>query len=75
MKIEESDKCKMAFCTKYGHFEYQVMPFGLFTISASIQGYINKILAKKFDIFVVIYLNNILIYTKDSGQPHINAIY
>ena len=38
------------------------------------QGYINKILAKKFDIFVIIYLNNIFIYIKDLGQSHIKAI-
>ncbi len=43
------------------------MPFGLSNIPASFQGYINKILAEKLDIFVVIYLDDILIYTKDSG--------
>ena len=43
------------------------MSFELFNISTSFQGYINKILAKKLDIFVIIYLDEIFIYTKDSG--------
>ncbi len=44
------------------------MPFGLSNAPASFQGYINQILAEKLDIFVVVYLDNILIYTEDSGQ-------
>ena len=67
MRIKEGDKEKTAFQTRYSHFEYQVMPFGLFNALASFQGYINKILAKKLDIFVIVYLDDILIYTQDLG--------
>ncbi len=74
MRILEGDKWKMAFRIKYGHFEYQVIPFGLSNTPTSFQSYINKILAEKLDIFVVVYLDNLLIYTKDPGQPHIDAI-
>ncbi len=48
------------------------MPFGLSNAPASLQGYINKILAEKLDIFVIVYLNDILVYTKDAGQPHVD---
>ena len=41
------------------------MLFGLSNAPASLQGYINKILAKKLDIFVIVYLDDILIYIKD----------
>lgn len=34
----------------------------------------NKILIKKLDIFVIIYLDNILVYTKDPGQLHIDVV-
>ena len=51
------------------------MPFGLSNASASFQGYINKILAKKLDIFVIVYLDDILIYTEDPGQPHVDAVW
>ena len=74
IKIKEGDKWKTAFRTRYGHFEYQVMPFGLSNAPASFQGYINKILAEKLDVFVIVYLDDILIYTEDPGQGHVEAV-
>ena len=74
MRIRESDEWKTAFQTWYGHFEYQIMPFCLSNAPATFQGYINKILAEKLDIFVIVYLDNILIYTEYPGQPHIKAM-
>ncbi len=50
------------------------MPFGLSNASASFQDYINKILAEKLDIFVVMYLDDILIYIEDPGQPQVDAV-
>ena len=47
------------------HFEYQVMLFRLFNVPASFQSYINKILVKKINIIVIVYLDNIFIYNKD----------
>ena len=75
MTIREDDEWKTAFRTRYNYFEYQVMPFGLSNASAIFQGYVNKILAKKLDIFVIVYLNDILIYTEDPGQPHVEAVH
>ena len=51
-----------------------MMLFGLTNIPASFQGYINKILAEKFDIFVIMYLDNILIYTKDDEDGYVAAL-
>lgn len=65
----------MAFQTRYGYFEYQVMPFGLLNILTSFQGYVNKIFSKKLDIFIIVYLNDILIYTKDLSQTHVDMVY
>ena len=64
----------MAFQTRYGHFKYQVMPFRLSNALASFQGYINKILAQKLEVFVIVYLNDIFIFTKDVGQGHVEAV-
>ena len=75
MRIKEGDEWKTAFRTRYGHFEYQVMPFELSNAPASFQGYINKILAEKLDIFVIVYLDDILIYTEDPGQGHVEAVW
>ena len=74
MRICEGDKWKTAFRTRYGHFEYQVILFGLSNALATFQRYVNKILAEKLDIFVIVYLDDILIYTEDPGQPHVEAV-
>ena len=74
MRIREGDEWKTTFRTRYGHFEYQVMPFGLTNTPASFQGYINKILVEKLDIFVIVYLDDILIYTKDDGNGHVTIV-
>ena len=49
------------------------MPFSLFNTLASFQGYINRFLAKKLDVFIIVYLDNILIFINkvddtNSGQ-------
>ena len=75
IKICEGDEWKTAFRTRYGYFKYQVMPFGLSNTLAIFQRYVNKILAEKLDIFVIVYLDDILIYTKDSGQPYVEALH
>ena len=50
------------------------MPFGLSNAPAIFQGYVNKILAEKLNVFVIVYLDKILIYTKDPGQAHVEAV-
>ena len=74
MRIWKSDKWKIAFQMQYGYFEYQVIFFSLFNIPASFQGYVNKILVEKLDIFVIVYLDDILIYTKDVGQNYVEVV-
>ena len=50
------------------------MPFRLSNTRASFQGYINKILAEKLNISVIVYLNDILIYTEDQKRGHMEAV-
>ena len=74
MRIREGDEWKTAFHTRYGPFEYQVIPFNLSNAPTSSQVYINKILAEKLEIFVIVYLENILVYTEDSSQSHLDVV-
>ena len=54
---------KSAFRTRYDHFEYQVLPFGLTNTPATFQAYINQALTEKLSVFCIVYLDDILIYT------------
>ena len=62
--IKKGDKWKTAFHTHYSHFKYMIILFELINTSATFQTYINEVLVKLIDIFYVIYLNNILIYSE-----------
>ena len=61
---------KTAFHTRYGYFEYPVMPFGLTGAPGTFQSYINDIIRDCLDCFAVAYMNNILIYS-NSPSEHI----
>ena len=74
MRICKGDEWKTAFQTRYGYFEYQVMPFGLTSAPPIFQGYIHKIFAEKLDVFIIVYLDNILIYTKDKRENYVQAV-
>ena len=50
------------------------MLFGLSNAPSSFQGYINKILLEKLNIFVIVYLDDILIYIKNLGQEYMEVV-
>lgn len=50
------------FCYKYGHFKYCIIPFGLSNVLAAFQTYINLVLRKYLNIFILVYLNNIVMF-------------
>ena len=68
IRIKRGDEWKTAFRTRYGHFEYQVMPFGLANAPATFQAYINKALRGLVDVTCVVYLDDILIYSNDPAE-------
>jgi len=73
VRIKEGEEWKTAFRTRYGHYEYTVMPFGLTNAPASFQSLINNVLRPYLDKFVVAYLDDILIYSKDE-QEHVEHV-
>jgi hypothetical protein len=68
LRIAEGDEWKTAFWTKYGLYEYLVMPFGLMNAPASFQRWMNEILSDYLDVFCIAYLDDILIYSDDLEQ-------
>ena len=74
IRVAEGDEYKTAFRTRYSHFEYLVMPFGLCNASATFQSYINDALREFLDEFCIAYLDDVLIYTDGSLDDHINHV-
>jgi hypothetical protein len=66
IRIAEGDEWKTAFCTRYGLFEYLVMPFGLCNAPGTFQAMINKVLNDLLDEEVIVYINDILILNSGS---------
>jgi hypothetical protein len=64
LRIEEGEEWKTAFRTRYGLFEYRVMPFGLTNAPASFQHLMNYIFRDLLDVNVIIYLDDILVYSR-----------
>ena len=59
---------KTTFCTNLGQWEYLVMPFGLCNAPSTFQRLMNTIFEKEINSFVLVYLDDILIYSRSMGE-------
>ena len=76
IRIREEDQWKTAFRTRYGHFEFIVMPMGLTNAPATFQNYINTALYDILDHFCIVYLDDILIFSsnRESHTSHTRQV-
>ena len=70
VRITDGDEWKTAFRTHYRSFEWSVMPFGLTNAPMAFQRFINDIFSDLLDVCVVIYLDDILIYSNNMSKHH-----
>jgi len=76
VRIAEGDEWKTAFHTRYGAFEWSVMPFGLTNAPAAFQRFMNDMFSDLLDVCIVVYLDDILIYSDDimQHQSHVKEV-
>ena len=68
VRIADGDEWKTTFRTRYGSYEFQVMHYGLTNAPASFQRFMNDVFKDLLDICVVVYLDDILIYSDDPAS-------
>ncbi|GJP34742.1 hypothetical protein CLOM_g19175 [Closterium sp. NIES-68] len=68
IRLVAADCHKNAFCTRYGSFEYIVMPFGLTNAPATFQMTMNQNFSSVVDRYVIVYLDDIVIYSETREQ-------
>ena len=74
--IAKGDKWKTLFQMRYGSYEWLVMPFGLSNAPTAFQRFFNSIFTDLLDICVVVYLDDILVYSEDEAthEEHVREV-
>nr|GEU29840.1 putative reverse transcriptase domain-containing protein [Tanacetum cinerariifolium] len=74
LRVHEEDIPRTAFKTRYGHFEFTVMPFGLTSAPAVFMDLMNRVCKPYLDKFFIVFIDDILIYSKskEEHEVHLN---
>lgn len=73
MPVRSEDQEKTAFRTRYGHYEFKVVPFGLANAPPQFMAMINDIFREELDKFVVVFLDDIIVYSR-TEEEHVDHL-
>ena len=73
LRIRDEDVYKIAFCSKYGHYEFLLMPFGLTNAPAAFMDLMNRVFRSFLDQFVIVFIDDVLVYSrsKEEHEQHL----
>ncbi|GJV21609.1 reverse transcriptase domain-containing protein [Tanacetum coccineum] len=71
LRVHDDEILKIAFRTRYGHFEFTVMPFGLTNAPAVFMDLMNRVCKPHLDKFVIVFIDDILIYSKTKKEHEV----
>ncbi|CAI7839812.1 unnamed protein product, partial [Closterium sp. NIES-53] len=76
VRIQSEDIPKTAFRTRYGHYEFRVLPFGLTNAPATLQGMMQSIFSDFIDKFLVVFIDDLLVYsrTREEHLKHLELV-
>jgi hypothetical protein len=76
VRIKEEDISKTAFRTRYGHYEFTMVPFGLSNVPVVFMCLMNGIFREYLDKFVIVFLDGILVYSKseEEHEQHLRMV-
>src|SRR3984957_15632131 len=76
VRIHPDDVHKTAFRTRYGHYEFLVLPFGLTNAPSTFMNLMQSIFGSHLDFFVIVFLDDILIFSKNKQQheQHVRVV-